>query len=455
MIYKKYKLALTLRVLFLFFMLTILAYTLSIFNFKTTLHLTWVVFILIILSLYCFYNIYRFVFKRLNEIDDFFEAISFRDFSCHFNEDSGPKDIRELHKQFNTVTKTIKELHKEREIQHLHLKKIINLIDTGIIAYNLKSKEVLWINDSFKQQLHIPSIKNIQFINKRAPQLYHTIFLEQHANDTNINVVIENKKTSLLLSSSIFKAQNELVKIIVIKNIDDTLNRTESEAWKKLLSVMTHEIMNSITPISSLAETLHSNIIAHSNAPNKNLLDIDDLNIGINSIKKRSLGLLSFAKTYRSLSKITELNLSKIYVKELFNTIEALLLPSLKSESISLVFEIDNDRIQIEMDSYLIEQVLINLILNAAESFEDIQNAKITIKAQVNKDGHPIIYVIDNGKGIPNEIIDQVFIPFFTTKKTGSGIGLSLCKQIMLLHKGEIAIKSIKNTGTVVSILFN
>ncbi len=454
MIYKKYKLALAIRVLVLFFMLTILAYLLSIFNFKTTLHLTWVLVILIILSLYCFYSTYQFIFKRFNEIDDFFEAITFRDFSRHFNEISGPKDIRELHKQFNTVTKTIKELQKEKEIQHLHLKKIVNLIDTGIIAYDLTSNDVLLINDSFKHQLAIPAIKNIQFINKRNPKLYQTIFIKNYANNTNINVSIENKKNSFLVSNSIFKANNKSFKLIVIKNIDETLNQNESEAWKKLLSVMTHEIMNSITPISSLAETLQSHIKAHINAPNKSVLNTNDLHIGINSIKKRSLGLLKFAQTYRSLSKITEINLDNVLVKDILNTIESLMLPILKSKSIKLVFNIENKSLQIKMDVYLIEQVLINLILNAAESFKNFENATITVISKINKSGRPIISVIDNGMGIPDVIVDQIFIPFFTTKKSGNGIGLSLCNQIMLLHKGEITINSIENKGTAANIIF-
>ncbi|WP_010178424.1 sensor histidine kinase [Aquimarina agarilytica] len=454
MTYKKYKLALTIRVIVLFLTLTSLAYFINIVNFKSTLHLTWVIIFLVIIVLYLFYTIYDSIFKRFNEIDNFFEAISYRDFSRHFNEQNGVYGIRELHKKFNSVNTSIRELYKEKEVQHLHLKKIVNLIDTGIIAYNLTSKDVLWVNDSFKRQLDIPSIKNIQFIEKRTPKIYYKLFSKNYVNDSNVNVIIDNKKTSFLVSSSTFKAQNESFKLIVIKNIADTLNRTESEAWKKLLSVMTHEIMNSITPISSLAETLHAHITAHNNNPAENLLDIDDLNIGIDSIKKRSIGLLSFAKTYRSLNKVTELNLSKVSIKELFNSIETLLLPSLKNKLISVFFEIDNESIQIKMDPYLIEQVLINLILNATASLEGIQNPKIIVKAKINSTGQPTIHVIDNGKGIPDEIIDQVFIPFFTTKKTGSGIGLSLCKQIMLLHKGEITINSIENTGTVVNLFF-
>jgi signal transduction histidine kinase len=217
---------------------------------------------------------------------------------------------------------------------------------------------------------------------------------------------------------------------------------------------MTHEIMNSIAPISSLAETLQYKIRASIENPHENALEIIDLEEGIETIKNRSEGLLKFAKTYRSLNKVTELNLNNISVSELFNNIKNLMKPSLESKNIELIFELDNPGLKIEIDTYLIEQVLINLILNAVEACKESESPIITISAQKNVSGKRLIKVTDNGTGIPDEIIEDIFIPFFTTKKTGSGIGLSLCKQIMLLHKGKIQIKTIQGQGTAISLVF-
>ena len=188
--------------------------------------------------------------------------------------------------------------------------------------------------------------------------------------------------------------------------------------------------------------------------PKKHILEITDLDTGIESIKNRSEGLLKFAKTYRSLNKITKLNLSKILVLDLFENIKILMLPSLENKNIEFNIKIDNPDLLVEIDRYLMEQVLINLILNAVEACKDREKAMITLYAQKNIEGKSIIKIFDNGKGIPEEIIDDVFIPFFSTKKSGSGIGLSLCKQIILLHNGRISIRSAEGKGTIISLIF-
>ena len=283
--------------------------------------------------------------------------------------------------------------------------------------------------------------------------MYNAIFKTNHVNGKTISVTISKVKTRILAANSVFKINEDSFNLIILQNIDDQLNRSESEAWKKLLSVMTHEIMNSIAPISSLAETLQSQIRMHIDNPEAHKLEIKDLDTGIESIKKRSEGLLKFAKTYRSLNKITKLNLSLISVKELFNTIKILMLPALKNKDIELIFEEDNFDLQIKIDTYLIEQVLINLILNAVDACKDRELPKIILSAQKSLEGNSILKISDNGKGIPKEFIDDIFVPFFSTKKNGSGIGLSLSKQIMLLHNGKIEVKSKEDIGTEISLI--
>jgi len=456
MAYRKYKFALFFRVFILFLSLTALAYLINVLDFKTNLPLVAITLTPVIIVVFLiFRSLNKFIMKRFAEMDDFFESVKYRDFSRWFTEKYGPEDIRELHKGFNEVNKTIKEINQEKEAQHLYLQKILELIDTGIIAYNMVSGEVLWVNDSFKRNLEIPSLRNIEFVKKRKHKLYEAIFDRNHAKGNSISITLDNEKIKILISSTIFIIGEDSFKLIVLQNIDDTINRTESEAWKKLLSVMTHEIMNSIAPISSLAETLQSKIQQSISDPIEHQLEMNDLDTGIESIKKRSEGLLKFAKTYRSLNKITKLNLSKVLISGLFENIKILMEPSLENKDIALSFKIDTPDLHIEMDTYLIEQVLINLILNSVEACKASKNPKIILTAQKNIEGNSIIRVTDNGKGIAEEIFDDIFIPFFTTKKNGSGIGLSLCKQIILLHNGKIQIKSVEGKGTIFSLVFS
>ena len=455
MAYKRYLLALLFRSAFLFISLFALAGAILLLDFKSELPIAIVTISpVIFIVVYSFVNLYKFVIRRFVEMDDFFESVKYRDFSRWFTEKSGPEDIRKLHQGFNEVNKTIKEINKEKEAQHLYLQKILELMDTGIMTYSIDSGKVLWANDSFKEILGIPSLKTTQFIQKRNQKLYDAIFETNHAEGHTIEVEINHEKIKILINSSIFLIEEESFKLVVIKNIDDTINRAESEAWKKLLSVMTHEIMNSIAPISSLAETLQYKIRASVENPGKDPLEITDLDDGIETIKNRSQGLLKFAKTFRSLNKITKLNLNKVLISGLFENIKILMEPSLEKKEIELIFENETPDLKIEMDTYLIEQVLINLILNSVEACKETENPRIVISAQKNIEGRSIIKVKDNGGGISEEIRDQIFIPFFSTKKTGSGIGLSLCKQIILLHNGKLQVASELGKGTVIRVVF-
>lgn len=410
--------------------------------------------ILIFFILYLVYNTYGFVKRRFVAMDDFFEAVKYRDFSRWFPEDRGPKDIRFLYTGFNEINRTIKEINSQNEAQYVYLQKILEMVDIGIISYNIKSGDVLWSNDSFCETLDVPSFKNVSFIESRKPELFNTIFETYHREPNSITIALQNEKIKVLISDTVFQVEDDAFKLIVVQNIDDTLNKNESEAWKKLLSVMTHEIMNSIAPISSLADTLQKNLQLALDHPSENSLNLEDVNSGVKTIKNRSEGLLKFAKTYRSLSKVTHLNLQRVEVQELFKSIQLLMEPSIKAKNIAVDFSISSKNLELDIDRHLIEQVLINLILNAIDACKNQDNAQIKIIAEKTSNRDLVIKVYDNGSGIPPEIMENIFIPFFTSKSAGSGIGLSLCKQIMLLHKGRILVNSKEGEGSVFSLVF-
>ncbi|GAA0730200.1 ATP-binding protein [Aquimarina litoralis] len=400
------------------------------------------------------YTTYVFVKRRFVVMDDFFEAVKYRDFSRWFPEDRGPKDIRFLYRGFNEVNRTIKEINSKNEAQYVYLQKILEMVDIGIIAYNLDTGDVLWSNDSFRETLDFPSFKNIRFVEGRKPELYDAIFETYHREPNSISIAVQNEKIKVLISDTVFQVKDDPFKLIVLQNIDDTLNRNESEAWKKLLSVMTHEIMNSIAPISSLADTLQTHLQLTLDNPEEYPLELQDINAGIKTIQNRSEGLLKFAKTYRSLSKVTHLSLEKKMVVELFDTIKLLMQPSLDVKNIHIDFKVTPPKLELNIDSYLIEQVLINLIVNAVDACKHREEPQIRVIAEQKPNRNIVIKVYDNGSGIPQDIMESIFIPFFTSKSTGSGIGLSLCKQIMLLHKGKILVNSKEDEGTVFSLVF-
>ncbi|UAB85215.1 HAMP domain-containing histidine kinase [Zunongwangia sp. SCSIO 43204] len=447
MTYKKYSLGLLLRLVILTGSLTAVAFGIS-------LHQMALIIVGAILGIVTFYNLYKFITRRFVAMDDFFESVKYNDFSRRFVSKGAPEDLSRLHEGFNLINDKIREINSNKEAQYLYLQKILEMVDVGIISYNQKTGDVLWANEAIKKTLSIPSFKNIKFLKSRKPELFETIFEMSHLTGSSISIKVNGEKLKVLVSETVFYENEHSFKIILLQNIDETLNQNESEAWKKLLSVMTHEIMNSIAPISSLADTLQYQVTENLKNPEENTLDISDLNEAIGSIKKRSEGLMKFAKTYRSLNKVTHINRNNVFVEDLFASIERLMRPSLASKNVDLYFELSNLQLQVKIDSYLIEQVLINLIVNARDALQGIENPEIYVKAKATTDGYTVIKVIDNGNGIPQEIQETIFVPFFTTKKNGSGIGLSLCKQIMMLHKGKIQIHTEENKGTAISLLF-
>lgn len=412
------------------------------------------VLILVPVIIFQFFDYFNYHKKAQLEIEQFVESVHYRDFSRHFNVKQAPAELQPFRSGFNEINSTFKVISKEKETQYLHLKTILEIVDTGILSYEINSGELLWMNESLKQLLQMPYLKTIHSLQRRNEKLYEQI-LQLEPGVTSISTIKKDKSSlKILLSATTFQTEDKRYKLIAFQNINEALDETEAQAWQKLLSVMTHEIMNSVAPISSLADTLKNRIqeSVNTNVPQAEALN--DIEMGISTIKKRSEGLLRFTETYRNLSKITKANVSKVLVIELFEHVQQLLQPSIDKKQISFEILLKDPFLTLEADSGLVEQVLINLLLNAIDAVKDREEPKISLWAETGAGNRISIKVKDNGAGIPAELMDKIFIPFFSTKKSGSGIGLSLCKQIMLLHKGTIRVQSEENEGAVFSLQF-
>ncbi len=447
MTFKKYDWNLVARIVLLFITLSVAAYLL-VQGYYIILG------IVVVLIVFEVIDLYRFTNKSKEELEQFVESVHYRDFSRHFDEKNAPVAVQPMRKGFNEINSTFKIISKERETQYQYLQKILELVDTGILSYESKEGEVMWMNESFKQLLNVPYLKTIHSLEKRDPELY-TEITSVKPGETKVSSITRDKNTfKVLVSATAFQTEGKIYKLIAFQNINEALDETESKAWQKLLSVMTHEIMNSVAPISSLAETLKNRLQASLKELSNNSGSLDDLELGIDTIKRRSEGLLRFAETYRNLNKITNPNLKKIYVRDMFENLHRLMEPTFKQKNIELEIILKDPELMLEADTGLIEQVLINLILNAAEAVKEVAHPRIQLSAYITTQNKVVVKVADNGIGIPADLMDKIFIPFFSTRKTGSGIGLSLCKQIMMLHKGNIKVQSVPGEGTAFSLFF-
>jgi two-component system nitrogen regulation sensor histidine kinase NtrY len=444
---KKFEWRILFRVLLLFITLSVASFLLV---------KQWYVYLLIAIPviIYQVIEFYRFQQKAHQELDQFVESVHYRDFSRYFDVKHAPVELQPLRKGFNEINTTFKVISKEKETQYQYLQKILELVDTGILSYEEKSGNVVWMNESLKKMLQLPYLKTIHSLSKRDDELYKDVLALNPGDNKIATAHLEKSSFKILLSATAFQTDGKLYKLIAFQNVNEALDETESKAWQKLLSVLTHEIMNSVAPISSLADTLKNRLQQSVTTLNNDSGSVDDLEIGIETIKRRSEGLLKFAETYRNLNKITTLNLKKVYVRDIFENLLRLMQPTIEQKNIELETILKETDLVLEADTNLIEQVLINLVVNAIEAVKDKKNPKILLTAYLTNNRKTIIKVADNGNGMPAELLDKIFIPFFSTKKSGSGIGLSLCKQIMMLHKGNMQVHSVEGEGTAFLLQF-
>ena len=447
MTFKHFEWRILLRVLLLFITLTAASYF---FVSK------WYVYLLFLtpVIIYQVIEFYRFQRKAHEELEQFVESVHYRDFSRYFDVKHAPLELQPLRKGFNEINTTFKVISKEKETQYQYLQKILELVDTGILSYEEQEGTVVWMNESLKTMMQLPYLKTIHSLARRDEALYRQI-IELKPGDHKIATAhLEKASFKVLLSATAFQTDGKKYKLIAFQNVNEALDETESKAWQKLLSVMTHEIMNSVAPISSLADTLKNRLKNSVSKLNNETGNVDDLEIGIETIKRRSEGLLKFAETYRNLNKITTLNLKKVYVRDLFENLNHLMQPTLEQKNIELEIILKDPDLALEADTNLVEQVLINLVVNAIEAVKEKSEPRIILSAYVAPNRKTVVKVADNGTGMPEELMDKIFIPFFSTKKSGSGIGLSLCKQIMMLHRGNIQVQSVEGEGTAFMLQF-
>jgi signal transduction histidine kinase len=450
MVFKRYQERILIRVLFLFLTLSLASYLLVKGEYP------YLAFLLLVVSIQLvdFYNFHR---KAQQEVEQFVESIHYRDFSRYFDVKEAPLELQSLRQGFNEINSTFKLISREKETQYQYLQKILELVNTGILSYEHKSGEIGWMNESFKNLLGVPYLKTIGSLERRDAALYQEILNLRPGDSKIISLTREKDKNvfKTLMTATAFQTDSRVYKLVAFQDVNEALDETEAKAWQKLLSVMTHEIMNSVAPISSLAETmLHRLQESARMLKDQQPGALEDLELGIGTIRRRSEGLLKFAETYRNLNKITTLNLKKVFARDLFENLHHLMQPTLDQKQIELDILLLDPDLSLDADTNLIEQVLINLVVNAIEAVKDREQPLITLSANAGSHGRAVIKVADNGLGMSPEVMENIFIPFLSTKKNGSGIGLSLCKQILLLHKGNIQVQSVEGVGTAFYLHF-
>ena len=391
--------------------------------------------VLALVIMACLVSIYYSSIRRMERV---IGSIRHGDFMLNFSAAGRSEVERKMVESLNEVILRFRTDLSEKQEKHQYFETLLDTVDTSMLVAD-KQGVVMWMNRAGVQDLcghAIHQLDELKVLNPDFPLLLSTL---QPGEVKVIRIYKEEVMQDLAVTVTEYSTPAADLRLINLKNIRSILEENEMEAWQKLVRVLTHEIMNSITPIISLSDTLCERAIQQGMEEESLMLQ------GMKTIHRRSKGLMVFVENYRKLSRLSTPMLAPVEVGELLGDIKKLF----PSSKVRYIYKVEDESRKLMIDRSQMEQVLINLLKNAGEACMDQPNPEVLVETDYQAENNIFrLSVTDNGCGILPEVVDRIFIPFFTTKPTGSGIGLSLCKQIMTLHGGSIRVKSELGKGS-------
>ncbi len=408
--------------------------------------------LLIILLLWRVVNLFNYVNITNRKLVRFLESVRYDDFSVRFAANQDDSTFRELSKQFNDVLDAFRQVRADKEANSQYLQTIVQHVNTGLLAFD-ESGRIELINNAALRLLGLYRLKTLKDLQEDNPEL-QSLLQNLVSGESVLFQAAADRQLSI--SSTAIRMRGKLIKLVAIQNIQSELESKELEAWQNLTRVLRHEIMNSVTPIASLVSTMRDIVQQEMEEPDHGHTETwQDLNEALEVVENRTNGLMNFVNAYRTFTSIPKPNMDPVLVLPLVQRITSLFAPTLRDKGIRLTYDIQPDELEISMDQDQIEMVLINLIKNAVEILEGKPNARIDIRSSLDQTTQrATLEVSDNGPGIEPDKLEQIFIPFYTTKEDGTGVGLSLSRQILQLHGGVLGVDSQLGNGAKFSLVF-
>jgi two-component system, NtrC family, nitrogen regulation sensor histidine kinase NtrY len=397
-------------------------------------------------------GLYQYMLNTNRKLTRFFESVRYSDFTVKFRSDNEMgNSFQALNKQFNEVLEAFRQARAEKEANLHYINTIIQHVNVGLLSFD-STGNIELINAAAYRLLGIYRLRNIAELQKTHPNFYETL---QNLPSGGKSLYETANEHQIAINATTLSLRGRIIKLISLQNIQAELQQKELEAWQNLTKVLRHEIMNSVTPIVSLVGTMKEIVEHDFEKTEANLAPVTDLKEALQTIESRGKGIMNFVNAYREFTTIPKPRLQEVASKTLINNVLQLVSPQIKQQNIELKTEFLQE-FSLWADAEQIEMVLINLIKNAIESFQlSIINYQFSIKiCSYLADNQHFIEISDNGVGIEPEALEKIFIPFYTTKKTGSGIGLSLSRQIIQMHGGSLKVSSKVGEGTTFLIGF-
>ncbi len=397
----------------------------------------------------------RFFERSRRQLYRFVSSIKNNDFStASFPGRRSMIDV-EMESIYSDISAVFRNLRDEKEFHHQYLQMLIEHINIAIVCFT-DNFEVQFTNKAALDLFGKPYFHNLASFERINHDLSSAIVKVKRGRNQLVKLVLKDNFCSLTLSSAEFKFHDREYKIVTFYNINPELERQELDSWKKLIRTITHEVNNSAIPITNLSHYVSKTILNENGEYNDlsgfNQDKKDDLKTSLLTIEKRSDGLVNFINSTRDFTRTQKPDFRKVCLKEILDHVLKLLSDDIKSCGIKPTLEVLPSTLEVTVDPALFEQVMINLVLNSIDALKNVKNPEFAVRAGYSSNQGVKITVSDNGTGIKADVIGNIFVPYFTTKTKGSGLGLSICRNIIDLHKGQINVKSEPGSGTVFTI---
>ena len=447
MVYRHFRTLCIVRVAFLCATICALVFVL----FQTSYYTT--VFILAGIALYQAWALIHFVERTNRDLTRFLQAIRYEDFSQSFSGRGLGSAFDDLKEAFNEVLNAFRKTRVEKEENFQYLQTVVQHVGVGLVCYDADGRIEL-MNNAAQRLLRRPHVHNVRELRTVSESLADTLLALRPGDRTLVKVQDDDELLQIVIHATEIRMRGESFILASVQDIQSELEEQEMEAWQKLIRVLIHEIMNSITPISSLASTVRGHFPEPDGPQSLDPHTVTDVLAALETIQSRSEGLQQFVDTYRQLTRIPRPDFQICPVGELFDRVANLMQPECERERVGLRTRVEPESLEVTADLHLVEQVLINLVRNALQALAGRDQARVELAAGLDRRGRVLIRVRDNGPGILEDVQERIFIPFFTTRQEGSGIGLSLCRQIMRQHRGAISVQSTPGRETVFTLRF-
>ncbi len=400
--------------------------------------------------------IFRFVSKTNRQLTRFFDAARYADFSQRFELKGIGAGFGELGNAFTDILKRFQENRAEHEEKLRHLKAMIEHVPVPLISIHGDGLLTLW-NNSSRRLFGSNQISRVEDLEQFGEDFFNHLKAISTGERRLVTFEVDGMEQQLTISATQIVIAGTQEKLISMQDIQSELDGVQLQAWQDLVRVLTHEIMNSITPVASLAKTA-VDLLEDASQKVKNNSEITDeltdASDALKTVARRSDGLMKFVGSYRRLTRLPPPNKKLVKLSELFEQVTHIATQDWLPKGIQFSTAIVPTELDVNIDSDMIEQLLINLLQNSEQAIENCNNPVISMSASLNRRGHVVIDVIDNGQGVPEEFAKKIFVPFFTTKKQGSGVGLALTRQVMIAHGGKVKLEKSESGGALFRLIF-